>query len=472
MAKAIMARLRPAQKLFPANLNPAKGSIAARLFWLSGLWLVVALAATAFLLTELYSRALDRSLADTLVFNLETLVARTLEAGSPESAEVLAADPRFGRPASGWYWRITGPDGQLLNLSGSLVGSSMPTTGETLEPGSTGSEVLTDDFGTRVRLIERRINAAGSDYVISVTGNLDEINQQAANFRSQALIVLIAVGAMLAIMSAIVGRVALRPVGRLRHAIESVRGGGAERIAGDYPEELRPLAEELNELLRSNAEILERARGQVGNLAHGLKTPLAVLQNEAAANRGAFAKTVTEETARMSGMVSNYLDRARLSARTAIVGQRADAGEVLDRMVRVMDKLHARIDVDYAGPTGAAVWFRGEEADFEEIAGNLLDNACKWAKGRVHVELGHVASGGDRRLRLVIEDDGPGLTVEEREKVLRRGVRLDEKVPGSGLGLDIVKELVDVYGGQLELSDAGLGGLGAIIELPAVQESR
>lgn len=446
-----------------------KGSIAARLFWLSALWLVFALLATAFLLSELYSRALDRGLVDSLEFNIETLVARTLEAGSADAETVVAADPRFQRPASGWYWQITGEDGSLYNLSGSVVGSMMPMAEAPFDELGSRTTVVEDDFGTRVRLIERRVNTAGEDLRFAVTGNLDEISEETANFRSQTLIVLFAVGVMLAVMSAIVARVALRPVGQLRQEIEQVREGDSSRVTGDYPSELVPLATELNELLRSNAEIVERARSHVGNLAHGLKTPLAVLRNEAANGRTALAKTVSAETDRMSTLVTNYLDRARLAARTAVVGQRADAGEVLTRLVRVMTKIHADTSVKFNAPTGGQIWFRGEEGDLEEMAGNLLDNACKWAKSEVRVAMGRVAAEPGSQLLVTIEDDGPGMTGEEREKALKRGVRLDEKVPGSGLGLDIVKELVDIYGGSLELSDSALGGVAVKLTLPAAK---
>lgn len=445
------------------------GSIAARLFMLSALWLVIALAATAFLLSELYSRALDRSLVETLNFNIETLVARTLEAGNAESEAVTAADPRFQRPASGWYWQITGPDGELFNLSGSLVGSPMPTTNVQFDALRTRTAVLRDDFSTEVKLIERVVTTAGAELVYSVTGNLDEINEQTATFRGQALVVLIAVGAMLAIMSAIVARVAMRPVGRLRAEMEQVREGERGEISGAYPRELTPLADELNELLRSNADIVQRAKSHVGNLAHGLKTPLAVLRNEAATTKTAFANTVTSEVERMSGMVTNYLDRAQLAARTSLVGQRADAAIVVSRLVRVMDKLHPDKSVSFQPAEGANIWFRGEADDLEEMVGNLLDNGCKWAASEVKISMGQPQGTAETGLIITIEDDGPGLTEDERTSVLQRGVRLDEKVPGSGLGLDIVKELVDVYGGKLDLSRSTLGGLQAELTLPTAK---
>ncbi|MCB1517205.1 MAG: histidine kinase [Hyphomicrobiaceae bacterium] len=443
-----------------------KGSIAIRLFALSAIWLVIALLATAFLLTELYSRALDRALVDNLNFNLETLVGGVLELQDATSSDLRAADPRYQRTGSGYYWEIKAADGAVANTSQSLLGSILPETDGPFDDTGRRTTVAQDDFGANIRIIERRISLPAGTYIFSVTGNLDENSALTDNFRWQAILVLVAVGAALAVMSALVARVALRPVERLRAEMEDVRDGTRPEIAGDYPRELAPLAQEVNALLRSNAQIVERARAQVGNLAHGLKTPLAVLRNETDGKKEPLAQTVREQTGRMSDIVSNYLDRARLAARTAVVGKRTDAQQALIRLVRVMQKIHAERDIELA--QSAALWFRGEEADFEEISGNLLDNACKFASGSVRIAL--TAHPDDRRqLRLVIEDDGPGLTETERKEVLRRGVRLDEKVQGSGLGLDIVKELIDIYGGNLQLGRSELGGLSVILDLPAAK---
>jgi signal transduction histidine kinase len=165
-------------------------------------------------------------------------------------------------------------------------------------------------------------------------------------------------------------------------------------------------------------------------------------------------------------MVTTYLDRARLAARTSVVGKKADAAMIIERLARVMRKIHPQTSIMFERADVSLPWFRGDEADLEEMAGNLLDNACKWSNGKVSVRLSAERGDIGTMLLIRIEDDGPGLTEEEAEKVLRRGVRLDEKTPGSGLGLDIVKELVDVYGGSLQLSKSGLGGVMADLRLP------
>ncbi len=443
-----------------------KGSIAASLFLLSAAWLIVALAATAFLLTDLYSRALDTSLRTTLEFQIESLSDMVLTAGSPASESIRVSDPRFSRTGSGFYWSIRDASGALANFSDSQVGIVLAEPEGPWDESRTRSTVLTDPFGTRLRAVERAVTIADTPLTITVTGSLDEISALVDEFRGQTLIVLGAVAIMLAVMSTIVARFTLRPIGLLRGELERVREGEAHAIAGHYPSELAPLAEEIRELMRSNTEIIERARSQVGNLAHGLKTPLAVLRNEAAASADApLARVVLAQTDKMTGFVSTYLERARAAARSAAVGRKTDVPKAMERLVRVMARLYPALSITLEPPVGPLPAFRGDEADFEEMAGNLIDNACKWASGAVRVTL----SREPDQVLVLIEDDGPGLSPEDAEKALRRGVRLDEKTPGSGLGLDIVKELVDVYGGQLRLKRSALGGVLAQLSLPAAR---
>ncbi|HTM79220.1 MAG TPA: HAMP domain-containing sensor histidine kinase [Devosia sp.] len=443
-----------------------KGSIAASLFWLSAGWLIVALVATGFLLTDLYSRALDTSLSETLEFHVESLTGALLETGDPLSDSISLTDPRFDRPRSGWYWLIRDDKGQLYNLSTSVVGITLPTMTGPTDVSGIRTAVLDDVFGTRMRVIERVVTIASKTYQIVVTGSLSEVLKLVDDFRGQTFIVLGAVGAMLAIMSVIVARIAMRPIARLRQAIERVREGDAVAVDGTYPNEIAPLAEEVNELLRSNAQIIERARNQVGNLAHGLKTPIAVLRNEAGAKKGALADVVLSESDKMSTMVATYLERARLAARTSVIGKKADSTMIMLRLTRVMRKIHPDITIAFQRPDASLPWFRGDEADLEEMAGNLLDNACKWSKGQVGVRLSAERGETGAMLLIRIDDNGPGLSEADAQKVLRRGVRLDEKTPGSGLGLDIVKELVDVYGGSLHFERSALGGLLVELRLP------
>jgi len=447
-----------------------KGSITFALFWLSAGWLVLALAGTAFLLTGLYSRALDTNLTNQLKFTIDTLSSAILDSNEPNLSDVDVRDPRFNRASTGWYWIIRNEFGDVLASSRSMVGSEPPVLSGNFDADNYRTDIVEDEAGNRLRAIERATTSNGRPLRITVTGNLDESLALVGQFRGQTLTVLSAVGIALAIMSGIVARLALRPIGRLERAIERVREGESQTITGTYPREIAPLAEEVNELLRSNTQILERARNQVGNLAHGLKTPLAVLRNEAsAAKDNPLSRVVTSESEKMTQLVTTYLDRARIAARSAVVGKKADATMVMLRLVRVMQKLNQNVTIAFKRPDASLPWFRGDEGDLEEIAGNLLDNACKWSNGQIAVTMMAERSATSQMLLIRIEDDGPGLTEEEAKKVLRRGVRLDEKTPGSGLGLDIVKELVDVYGGSLQLKRSVLGGLLCELRLPAAK---
>ena len=470
-ANGVLDRLRS----FGADLRHTlaggrPGSIAASLFWLSAGWLIVALLATAILLSELYSRALDTSLTDTLEFHVETLVDRVLTADDPRAEDVRIGDPRFERTGSGGYWTIRDRDGFLVNFSSSVVGIILPEIGTPFDAANARVARVTDPFGTQIRMLERAVTVDGRELNIKVTGSLDEILELVDDFRGQALVVLSAVGVMLAIMSFIVARIALRPLRRLGKAIEDVREGVAENVSGAFPSEIAPVADEVNELLRANTQIIERAKHQVGNLAHGLKTPIAVLRNEASADRkNPLSRVVLSELEKMQQLVSTYLDRARISARSAVVGKKADSINVMLRLIRVMEKLNPGITYAMVRPDASLPWFRGDEGDLEEMAGNLLDNASKWAKGQIGVSMMAERTQTGAMLLIKIEDDGPGLTEEQARAVLRRGVKLDEKVQGSGLGLDIVKELVDVYGGSLQLKRSVLGGLLAELRLPAAK---
>ena len=250
----------------------------------------------------------------------------------------------------------------------------------------------------------------------------------------------------------------------LQGEVSAIRRGEGERIAGAYPRDLSPLASELNLLIASNREVIERARTQVGNLAHALKTPLSVIANEAEADVSPLGAKIRAQTDVMRDQVTFYLDRARLAARSSVIGTITDVEPVLDALMRTFQKVpHPRIDFDFDGAAG--VRFRGERQDFEEMAGNLIDNAGKWAAGRVQVRARGELEG---YFDVVVEDDGPGLPPERREEAVKRGLRLDETKSGSGLGLSIVHDLARVYGGELTLEDAPAGGLQAVLRLPSV----
>jgi signal transduction histidine kinase len=263
-------------------------------------------------------------------------------------------------------------------------------------------------------------------------------------------------------------RVGLRPLFALRREVADVRTGKRERLGGVYPSELEPLASELNALVAHNQQVVERQRTHVGNLAHALKTPLSVILTEAGQQGGDLADLVERQARIMSQQVDHHLRRARAAARTQGIGERTEVEPVIEELARALEKIFRdktiRIDLDCADE----LMFVGERQDLLEIAGNVMENACKWARTRMRVTCS-VIKDRPRAFSVVVEDDGDGLAAEQRGEVLRRGARLDESAPGSGLGLSIVDELARAYGGAITLGQSSLGGLKVEITLPRAE---
>jgi signal transduction histidine kinase len=266
-------------------------------------------------------------------------------------------------------------------------------------------------------------------------------------------------------------RKALAPFRGLRASLSSLREGRSQRIEGDHPSEVQPLVNDLNALLEDRERAVTRALATAGDLAHGLKTPLAVLAQEAeqAAAKGHhdLAETLGQLVERMQRQIDYHLARARATALSrAAPGVRCAVLPSVEALVRTMRRLHAEralvIDSDVS-PTHE---IRGRREDLDEMLGNLLDNACKWASSRVAMSSTLSSSGDDAHLVILVDDDGPGLDPSMRAQVLQRGVRADQQVRGSGLGLAIVSDLAELYGGSVTLETSPLGGTRARLLLP------
>jgi signal transduction histidine kinase len=257
-------------------------------------------------------------------------------------------------------------------------------------------------------------------------------------------------------------RYGLLPLGALRAALQKVRKGNAPRLAGDYPIEVAPLVEELNEVLAHNEALISRARVQAGNLAHGLKSPLTVLRQELTWIKDERGDILRDQVAIIADQVERVLARIRAAGPSSAAGGRTKLPQVLQDLAFSLDIIHRErgVRIEIACPEGAV--FLGDAADLSEMLGNLMDNACKWARGTVRATVEAGAPG----LVVLIDDDGPGIPPARREAALRRGGRLDETAPGSGLGLDIVREIAELYRGDLRLEESPLGGLRARLALP------
>jgi signal transduction histidine kinase len=460
-------------------------SLALRLFlWATG-WTVVILIITGIALSTLYRHAVERAFDRRLDVYLRTLVADVAspEEGSDKFPQSIG-EPLFELPLSGWYWQVTRLDTKKLEVhsSRSLWDAGLPklpnSDAAALEQSREGYAQGPED--QNLRIVERNIDL-GDDgrYLIAVAGDASEIDDETHSFDRAIGATFLALTIALLLTTALQVRFGLAPLKRISASLAAIRSGRAERLEGDFPVEIAPLARETNALIDANREIVERARTHVGNLAHALKTPLSVLVNEAA-TRGndPLAHKVLEQTDIMRDQVARQLERARLAARSAVVSTLTDVPPVVTALARTMEKIHRERDIAIAVDVPAHASFRGEQQDLEEMVGNLVDNACKWAQSRVAIEViaDQVATAGDRnsptdggatsRVRIIVDDDGPGLSPVEREQVALRGQRLDETKPGSGLGLSIVVELAKLYGGVLTLGTAPIGGLRTELALP------
>lgn len=454
-------------------------SLAFRLFATSAVWTLIVLPIAGFIIYSLYRDDVQASF-DAQLKKLATALAIDSMGGAVDKplAPTNRYEPLFEVTQSGWYWQIRpldDPKAPTL-VSASLATSILPSPFERKFP--------TDDTGTRwmnvagpndeptriVELVDTLDHEPGRPrYSIIVAGPLDWLEALVANFRNRLTIALTLAGLGLVAVTLFQVRFGLLPLKRVERGLAAIRSGKAERLEGDLPAEIAPLQTELNALIRSNQDIVERARTQVGNLAHALKTPLAVVLNEAREDdTSPFAAKVAEQAQIMKDSVTLYLDRARMAARVGVIGRVTDVAEVCEPMVRALERINRDrgIRINFVPKPG--VLFQGERQDLEEMLGNLLDNACKWSRTRVYLSASVAADArpGAGEIEIVVEDDGPGLTPEQRARIGKRGLRLDETKPGSGLGLSIVTELVQMYRGSLVLDQSRHGGLLARVRLP------
>jgi signal transduction histidine kinase len=457
--------------------RPGSSSIARRLFLSSALASVVVLTAAGLVLTALYRNDAQVALDDQLSVYMRALIADIASSRDEATGGGQLAEPQFDLPFSGWYWQVTRTDVSPpdIRASRSLFASRLPRLAAAgAQPDQDGrrrGDVLGPDKKP-LRMLERMIDAGDQGrFLVQVAATTESVDEQVTEFAVDLGFTFFVLALLLVVAMAIQAYFGLRPLRLLRRQVVAVRRGQAEGVSGAFPREVAPLAEELNLLIAQNREIVERARIQVGNLAHALKTPLSVIINEADAEPSDLARKVSEQAEVMRDQLKFHLDRARAATRAGAIGASADPGAALAAMARVFAKIYPAIDLAVDCPPDLR--FRGESQDFDDMAGNLIDNACKWAQGEVQVAAEAVASGDGDRLffRLVIDDDGPGLAADRREDALRRGRRLDESKPGSGLGLSIVADLAAAYGGKLTLEDSPLGGLRALLVLPALPQA-
>jgi len=455
-----------------------KASLARRLTVGAGLWSVALLLAVALILTTLYREAVHRVDDDRFGAIVDSLA---VYAETQDDGEVFLSrtpgDPRFERAFSGHYWQIskvTAAGTVIVARSQSLFDAELAVTSEILDManqtrGTGFKQDIIGPFSEPMRSLTKAFQLPDQETVLIISAAADRrpADQEISKFRLAVagILSMFSIGLLIGIFLQV--RYGLGPLYKMVVEIADVRAGEKEDLQGVYPKELVPLASELNTLLGHNKEIVARARTHVGNLAHALKTPISVLLNESANDKSPLSELVHRQALSMAQQVDHHLRRASAATRAQALGARTSVNQSVKNLCRTMSRLFIDPPINVSYHVIGELQFRGEKQDLDELLGNLLENACKWANTQVKLS---AKMTGEQQLQIFVEDDGPGLTADQRKAAIKRGRRLDEAAPGSGLGLSIVNDLVRAYGGVLTLDASPLGGLRAILDLPAIKQ--
>lgn len=458
-------------------------SLAFRLFATAAAWTMIVLPLAGIIIYNMYRTDVEGAFDRRIGFILTVILSESIDAGGNEPGDPkTSGEPLFDVTHSGWYWQITPLDaspekpGRRL-VSASLASETLATIADTTTPLDDQERrwgYVTGPLGQRLRVAERiYIFGEGEQagrYLVAVAGTIAETEYSLAQFRTRLSMALALAGLGLIAVTLFQVRFGLHPLQKVEQGLAAIRSGDATRLDGALPVEIVSLQQELNALLKSNEDVIERARREVGNLAHGLKTPLAVLVNEARDDSGPLGAKVSEQVTIMRDQVNHYLDRARIAARTGVIGRITEVKGVAEAITRALARIHRDKDLLFEVECPENPNFQGERQDLEEMLGNLLDNASKWSHGQVRLTANLLPADPAlkaRQLEIVVEDDGPGLTPEQLTQPIQRGRRLDETKPGSGLGQSIVADLAHSYKGTFTLAKSELGGLKATLRLPA-----
>jgi signal transduction histidine kinase len=440
-------------------------SLTRRLALLTALWVAAGLGVIGWFVVrtdqQQIEAAADARLAALL--NAAVAVAAFDPATGPQLLRPLP-DPEFERPLSGQYWQAWGPGGTVAtsrSLWDSRLAPPLPDGGD----GGIRARDMQGPRGEALRVVEREVQIDSSRGRVPITLQVavtrDATDDEIASLRRGIILAFAGFGTGLVAVVGLLVVWGLRPLRRTHEELVEVREGLREHMDVEAPAEIAPLVNEIEALIGQNRTTLERARTHVGNLAHALKTPIAVLRNAIELGDMPAART---QAAMLERLVQHHLRRARAGALAGSAGMESAPMAAAEALAAALRRLHAGrgLAITISGPAGARV--RADPQDMTEMLGNLMENACKYGRGRVAVRIG---AGRPGHVTIEVEDDGPGLPEGEDSAVLTRGVRLDEAKPGSGLGLAIIADLAALHNGTLALDHgAALGGLCARLELP------
>ena len=452
----------------PSAPRHRTGSLTRRMIGVAALWIIALLLIGGFGLDRVLTRSIIENVDDQLVRVLNSMIAAS-DLGPDGEVRFTRppADQRFIEPYSGLYFQISG--------IGTDTFASRSLWDRRLRVEDTHNDVKphiydSDEFSTpgakeTLRIAERDATLPGSKvrWRYQVAQSRQTIDEQIRHLRLVLFWSFLALGIGLIALAALQTFYGLWPLRRVRQDVAAIRSGAGTRIGEDFPTEIRPLTEEINQLLAHSEEQAEEARRHAGNLAHALKTPLTVITNAATAHTPDLADTVCREASIMRRQVDHHLARARAIGRRASVQARARVWDSLEAVQRALDRLYENVTVDIAGNHDSQV--RVERQDLDEMLGNLIENAAKYGGGRVFVTV----EPRDQTIDILVEDDGPGIPEADRGSLFTRGARLDTTgKPGTGLGLAIVRDVAEIYGGSVHLEESeDLGGLLARLTLPA-----
>ncbi len=437
-------------------------------------WVLLTIVVAGWGLDSLFKQHMMQQVRAELTLHFNQLLSFVaIDADGKVSVPHALSDARFDQPLSGLYWQIDqqNEQGQAettgLLRSRSLWDNVLPTSDIGNTSAALQEFIITDTDGSVLNAVGRIIQPEEESSLplrLVVAINHDIVALPAERFRNMLILALtvLAVGLMVAVTIQVI--LGLRPFGRLRKSLADVHEGKALHIEGDFPAELEPLVNDFNKVLDVNAEVIERARTQAGNLAHAVKTPLAILSNAAAKEQTSFSALVKEQVAMAQRQVNYHLARARAAAAMQASSSRTSVKTSLEALIRVMQRLYTEKNLDIRLHLQEEnCTFRGEEQDFQEMLGNILDNACKWASHAISITVVSTQS----EIVITVDDDGEGLPETQKDLIFQRGIRADEKKPGTGLGLDIVRDLTDLYHGMVMTAPSPLGGLRVVLRLPA-----
>lgn len=439
-------------------------SVSFRLILLSTAWIVAALVVGGVVLSQHFRTHVETAFDKSLVGHIEELLSFAEVVDGKLGMRRHPSDPEYIRPLSGWYWEIV-VNAETIDRSRSLWDEELhietmpvPARGEVISFAALGPR------GNGLRVVAETFTLPGFEHEVTiyVTGAASAIEQSMEEFTETLTLSLLMLGAGLVFAVLVQVILGLRPLKLMRSRLGDIHAGRADRMVGTYPSEIEPLVNDLNLLLENNAAVIKRARTHAGNLAHALKTPLAVLQNETDTLPEDQRTLIRDQTGIMNEMITRHLSRARAAGGVGVPGLNADLGEIASILKRTLTKIYGDRNITIALVDVRDLCVVGDFQDLEEILGNLMDNACKWAETRVRIT--GAREGGFATL--LVEDDGPGVPDDKLDEIMGRGKRLDEATPGSGLGLNIVLELVELYQGSLTLGRSELGGLSVRLQLP------